>query len=134
MVNRILVDTSALIALLDADDPRHAVTVEAFAGMRDANLVTHGYVVAESLAVTRRRFGWDGVRALFDDLLPIIDTIAIDQDLHTAAVDAYRRADPSSVSFVDRVSLHVIRRDGIDTVFALDPDLASPGVTLLPSD
>jgi predicted nucleic acid-binding protein len=134
VVSRVLVDTSALIALLDGDDPRHPAAVTALASLRDAELVTHGYVVAESIAVVRRRFGWAGVRTLIDDLLPIVDTVPVDAVLHGRALDAYRRAEAPSVSFVDRVSLDLMQREGIDTVFALDPDLASPGVTLLPHD
>jgi predicted nucleic acid-binding protein len=134
VVSRVLVDTSALSALLDGDDPRHPAAVTALASLRDVELVTHGYVVAESIAVTRRRFGWAGVRTLIDDLLPIMATVAVDAELHAQALGAYRGAQPSSVSFVDRVSLDLIQREGIEMVFALDPDLASPGVTLLPRD
>lgn len=132
-MTRVLVDTSALIAVLDADDPRHGAVIEALVSLIDADLLTHGYVVAESIAVTRRRFGWPGVRTLIDDLMPIVDTVAVDQELHVAALDAYREAE-TSTSFVDRVSLELMRREGIDTVFALDPDLALPGVTVLPGD
>jgi len=51
------VDTSALIALLDRADPRHEAVRSTFLDLADRELVTHGYVVAETLAVARRRFG-----------------------------------------------------------------------------
>ena len=50
-MSRILVDTSALLALLDADDARHVLVRATFADRPDDDLVTHGYVIAESIAV-----------------------------------------------------------------------------------
>ncbi|MBI3746887.1 MAG: PIN domain-containing protein [Chloroflexi bacterium] len=130
-MSRVFVDTSALLALLDADDPRQPDVVAAFAAHRDDEL-THGDAVAESLAVARRRFGVEGTVALLDDVLPPIALLHVDPELHEAARQAYRTAQPSATSFVDRVSLAVIARDGIAAALALDPDLAAPGLTLSP--
>jgi hypothetical protein len=52
----------------------HAAVRAAFAEMADVDLVTHGYVVAESLAVVLRRFGVDGAIALLDDILPVVES------------------------------------------------------------
>jgi predicted nucleic acid-binding protein len=131
-VSRLFVDTSALLTLLDRADPRHPVTKDAFAGMALDDLLTHGYVVAESIAVARRRFGVDGVIALLDDLLPILELVPVDPALHAAAQARYRSALPSGTSFVDQVSLAVIARERVDAVFALDADLGSTGVKLVP--
>lgn len=132
MVSRIFVDTSALLALIDADDPRQADVRAEFAARRDDELVTHGYVVAESLAVARRRFGVEGTVTLLDDVLPPIALLPVDAKLHEAAQQAYRASLPSATSFVDRVSLAVIEREGISAALAIDPDLSLPGLTLLP--
>jgi len=131
-VSRVFVDTSALLALLDGADARHEATKAAFADMVLDDLITHGYVVAESIAVARRRFGVDGVVALLDDLLPIVDLVPVDAGLHAAALTRYRAALPSGTSFVDQVSLAVIARERVDAVFALDDDLAAAGVRLVP--
>lgn len=133
-MSRVFVDTSALLALIDADDPRQAEVTASFAEHRDDELVTHGYVVAESLAVVRRRFGVEGTVTLLDDVLPPIALLPVDPELHQAVQHAYRASLPSATSFVDQVSLAVIARDGISAVLALDPDLASPGVSLLPGE
>ena len=132
MVSRVFVDTSALLAFLDADDPRHEATRSAFRDLADHELVTHGYVVAESIAVTRRRFGVEGAIALLDDLLPVISLLPVDIELHTTAQARYRASLPSATSFVDQVSLVVIEREAIDTVLALDPDFAAAGVAVMP--
>lgn|GEM_PF-1424696 len=131
-MSRVLVDSSALLTLLDGDDPRQEATRAAFADRRDDELVTHGYVVAESLAVARRRFGPAATASLIDDLLPSISVIAIDTTLHAEALRAYRASLPSGTSFVDQVSLALIEREGITTVLALDPDLARGGATVVP--
>jgi predicted nucleic acid-binding protein len=131
-VRRIFVDTSALLAHLDADDPRHPAVRTTFASLQGDELVTHGYVVAESLAVARRRLGLDGVRILLDDILPAIDLLSVAPALHAEAQRRYRAALPTGTSFVDHVSLAVIEREGIGIVFALDPDLAVGRASLIP--
>lgn len=133
MVGRVFVDTSALVTLLDRDDPRHGDTRAAFADLADAELVTHGYVIAETIAVCRRRFGVDATMTVIDDLLPVIDLLPVDPTTHGAALARYRASLPSGTSFVDQVSLEVIERDEITAAFALDPDLARPGVMLIPA-
>lgn len=131
-MTRTFVDTSALIALLDADDPRHGPVRTAFADHREDEFVTHGYVVAESLAVVRRRLGVDAAIALLDDVLPTIGLLAVDNDLHAEALRQYRAALPSATSFVDRVSLALIERESIPTALVLDPDFATAGLETIP--
>jgi predicted nucleic acid-binding protein len=131
-VSRILVDTSALLALLDADDPRQESVRAAFAEHPDDELITHGYIVAESIAVARRRLGIDAVTALLDDVLPAIAVLPVDPAAHTTAQARYRASLPSGVSFVDQVSFVVIEREAIDTAIVLDADFVRPGLTVIP--
>ena len=133
-MTRVFVDTSALVVLLDRDDARHEATAAAFDGLADADLVTHGYVIAETIAVVRRRLGVEGLTALIDGLLPAIEVLAVEPGSHQAALDRYRRSLPTGTSFVDSVSLDMIRDHDLSVVFALDPDLATPGVTILPAE
>lgn len=131
-MTRVFVDTSALLALLDRADQRHAAVRDAFAGLRDAELLTHGYVVAESLAVARRRFGVDGAIALLDDVLPVVGILPVEPELHLRVQRSYRQTLPSSVSFVDRVSFAVIERDALDAALATDADFHAAGVPVVP--
>jgi predicted nucleic acid-binding protein len=127
-VTRVFVDTSALIALLDRADPLNPAVRAAFAEMADVDLVTHGYVVAESLAVVRRRFGVDGAIALLDDILPVVEIVAVEPELHRRVQAQYRHSLPSGISFVDQVSFAVVERDALDAAlrsygfYAADPD------------
>jgi predicted nucleic acid-binding protein len=132
VVTRILVDTSVLMALLDADDPRQALVRATFAEHAADDFVTHGYVIAESIAVARRRFGVDGAIALLDDVLPAIETLDVDRATYATALTRYRSSLPSGVSFVDQVSLAVLEREGIDVAFVLDSDFQRSGISVLP--
>jgi len=127
-----LVDTSALIALLDRADPMHGQVRAAFEELAGAELITHGFVVAETVAVVRRRFGVEGVVVLIDDLLPACDILAFPPDLASSALASYRESLPSGTSYVDQVSLGLMQQEGIREALALDLDLAANGVRLLP--
>ena len=131
-MTRILVDTSALLALLDADDPRQSLVRATFADRPDDDLVTHGYIVAESIAVARRRLGVEGVVTLLDDVLPAIDVLEVDRATHATAQTRYRSSLPSGLSFVDQVTLAVLEREGIQVALVLDSDFARPDITVLP--
>jgi predicted nucleic acid-binding protein len=131
-VTRVLVDTSAVVAFLDADDPRHADVVATFEALASEELVTHGYVIAELLAVTRRRLGVDATIALLDDVLPTIELLPVDAPLHAQAQQRYRASLPSGKSFVDHVSFTVMEREGIATAFVLDAGFAATGVQMVP--
>jgi predicted nucleic acid-binding protein len=133
LVTRVLVDTSALMAFLDADDPRHHAVVATFQELEHDELLTHGYVVAESLAVVRRRLGLDATITLLDDILPAVQVVAVDAAVHARAQTQYRASLPSGVSFVDQVTIAIIEREAITTAFALDADLGVAGLRLLPS-
>ena len=127
-MSRVFVDSSALLALLDADDPQQPAVKRAFAEHEDDELVTHGYVVAESLAVARRRFGVEGTITLLDDVLPAIRLLPVDVEQHAEAQRRYRASLPSGTSFVDRVSLRLMEREGIQVALTTDPDLTPPGL------
>jgi predicted nucleic acid-binding protein len=128
----LFVDTSGILALVDRDDPAHAGTVEAFALGYSEPLLTHTYVVVETLAVARRRFGATVAADLIDRVLPALEVAAVDMELHEAAVAAFREAAESSVSLVDRTSFAFMRREGIKRAIALDIDFRTAGFETLP--
>lgn len=125
---RIFVDTSALLALLDEDDLHHREASELFRGAieQSAHLLTHNYILVEALTLARRRLGSAAADRLADAYLPVLTTIWIDEPLHRAALAA-QRATGSSVSFVDRVSFEVMRREGIQQALAFDTDFETAG-------
>ena len=131
---RILVDTSALYALLDRDDANHADAERSFADLRRraSELVTHNYVLVEAAALVHRRLGPAATRALLEDLLLPVEVIWVDRDLHRRAESALLAAARRRLSLVDWTSFEVMRRLGVRSAFAFDRDFAAEGFALIP--
>ena len=129
---KVFVDTSALFALVDEDDPMHRAAVQTLADLRGfAQLVTHNYVVIETTTLVRRRLGRNAEEHLLDALLPIVDTIWVDDGLHRASVAAYRAAGrPGSI--VDHTCFEFMRAEGITYAWAYDLDFEREGFGLPP--
>jgi len=129
----VLVDTSALFALLDDDDPEHTRAAETFSSLREHSerLRTHSYVVSESAALVQRRLPARAVTALFERLLPVVDALFVDEAMHRAAVAALLASMPTRVSLVDFVSFEMMRTAGIDRAFAFDGDFERAGFATL---
>lgn len=127
----VFVDTSALYALLDEADARHAEASDLLRRLRGTELVTHGFVVVETCALVGRRLPWPASERLIDGLLPVIDVRSVGDDLHRAAVDAYRQSRSARISLVDHASFALMRSLGIVRAFAFDDDFAREGFELI---
>ena len=127
----VVVDTSAIFALLDRRDAHHGSAVAFWMDPDDEDLVTHAYVVVESVALIRARLGPAAVVALVDDLLPAIRVEMVDRPLHDASLADHRRIG-GGTSLVDRVTLAFAARHGIERAFAFDADLAGAGLVTSP--
>ncbi len=129
----IFVDTSAIYALASAHDSRHREARRSFDALlrTERPLVTHSYVLSESMALLQHRLGRD-VALTFAIEARGFDVEWVDDHLHRAAVDALRYA-PAGVSLVDQVSFLVMRRRGIGDAFAFDEDFARAGFRLYAS-
>lgn len=129
----LFVDTSGVLALMNRDDPLHDGVVAAFALGHSEALATHAYVVVETLAVARRRFGASVAADIVDRVLPAIDVAAVDALLHAEALGEFRASIESSVSLVDRTSFAFMRREGITRAIAIDSDFQTAGFQTLPA-
>lgn len=131
----IFVDTSALIAFLDADQPRHAEVIDTWdrAIADEKALFTSNYVLVESFALVQRRLGLEALRALADVLVPMLRVVWVDEELHAAAVASLLTAGRRKLSLVDCTSFELMRRRGLAEALALDDDFARQGFRRLPS-
>lgn len=127
------VDTSALYALVDADDDNHGAAARQFALLEGTVLLTHNYVLVETIALVQRRLGMAVLRRFLGDLAPVVQLDWVDEDLHAGAASALAAGGQRHVSFVDRVSFEVMRRRGLGTAFAFDDDFATEGFVVVPS-
>ena len=133
MTGAVFVDTSALYAVLDADDAHHPAARAGWDRLLDAladttaEAVTHGSVVVETSALVQRRLGLPALRALHDEVLPLLAITWVADDLHRRAVAALLAAGRRDVSLVDWTSFQHMRDAGITTAFAFDDDFAAQG-------
>lgn len=128
----VLVDTSALVAVLVATDPDHEVADRAWRWLLGSGigLRTHSYVVVETTALVQRRHGLEAARSLHLDILPVISVRYVDPDLHRRAVTALLAAGRRAVSLVDWTSFELMREEGITEAFAFDEDFMEQGFRL----
>lgn len=130
----VYVDTSALYAVVVADDPDHE---RAAAGLRDLcdrdeRLLTTSYVLVETSALLQARVGLGAVRTLHERLRPLLDPLWVDAELHDAALTALLAAGRRGLSLVDWVGFTLMRQRAIGSAFALDDDFAEAGFVLIP--
>ena len=125
----VFVDTSAFIAVLDADSTDHETARRTWADLlqRDVVLLTTNYVLVESLALIQRRLGIEATRAFQEDIVPILSVEWLDAAMHHAAVAALLIAGRRQLSLVDCASFQTMRRRGIGTAFTLDRHFAEQG-------
>lgn len=129
MTTQVLVDTSALLAILDADDRNHRLAREIWTDLlaREARLLCTNYVLVETFALVQHRLGVQAARALQEDILPVIEVAWVDETTHQAAVSALLTAGRRDLSLVDCVSFEVMRRLGLETAFTFDRHFAEQG-------
>lgn len=131
---RVFCDTSGLLALLDADEARHPEAVRILEGLAadQASLVTHNYVLVETIALVDRRLGRASLARLLDGLLPVIEVVWVDRSRHDAALAAHRASSGRS-SLVDQVSFALMRDLALEHAFAFDDDFSAEGFRPLAS-
>ncbi len=128
------VDTSGLYAVLDRDDGFHQRAATSWRSLVEQNaaLLTQSYVLLELVALAQRRLGMDAVRALSDDLLPLVRVVWVDEALHEMGMTALRAAAERDISLVDWISFEVMRQRGVAQAFGFDSHFRDHGFTLLP--
>ena len=130
----IFVDTSALYAILDADDENHESAKRLWVDLitQEARLVCSNYVLVETFALVQHRLGMEAVRTLQEDILPILHIEWVDEPTHRAGGTAMLIAARRKLSLVDCVSFEVMRQLGIRTAFAFDPHFEEQGFERIP--
>ena len=128
----ILVDTSALVALVEPDDRHHAPASRYASSLRPEQLMTHNYVAVEAVSLVQRRLGDRAARDLVTSWLAALDVRWVTREIHAAAVAALLVGSRRQVSLVDFVSFEVMRRSGIRQAFAFDPDFERAGFQVVP--
>ncbi len=129
LVAVVYVDTSAFLAVLDADDRCHRQAAAVWEKLlrSEARLVCSSYVLIETCALVQRRLGIDALRLFHEDVYPVLDVHWVDSFLHGAGVDALLTAGRKHLSLVDCISFALMRRLGIKKAFAFDAHFVEQG-------
>ncbi|MCK9462662.1 MAG: PIN domain-containing protein [Proteobacteria bacterium] len=129
----VFVDTSALLALLVADDTNHQAAKSAFDSLsrEQARLFTTSYVLVETYALLGRRHGRDAAQRFRNDFAPLLDVVWVGTELHEAGLDGCLGSPARSLSLVDAVSFAALRARGAHRAFAFDRHFATAGFELV---
>ena len=131
----VFLDTSALYALFDGDDSRHATAAQTWEELlrSESPLHTSSYALVELSALLQSRLGIGAVDALGTYVLPWVSVLWIDQDLHAQAVAGLLAARRRDLSLVDCAAFAAMRRLGLRRVFTFDGHFAEQGFILFPA-
>jgi predicted nucleic acid-binding protein len=129
----VFVDTSALLAVLDADDAFHPPARRIWEDLlqRAEDLFCTSYVLVECFALVQHRLGISAVRVLVEDMLPVIRVHWVAPEEHQEGVSALLTTGRRDLSLVDCVSFQSMRRLGVPHAFAFDQDFVEQGFQVL---
>jgi predicted nucleic acid-binding protein len=129
-----LLDTSGILPFIDEKDPDHQRLVNTIRMLlRDGEeLVTHNYIIVESLALVGNRYGLQMVRRVEANVVPLLTIEWVDPTLHATAMGMLLVANQRRLSLVDCVSFAVMRQRGITTAIAIDRHFEEQGFRCLP--
>lgn len=130
---RVLLDTSAMIALVLQQDVHHRRAREFLRG-RGLQLTTNSVLVAEYYTHLQRRFGFAKAISGYDQMhrLGTVTVFEWPADRDIATYDTLRTFAGVPLSYADASLITLGRELGIDTVFGFDSDFRLAGFTVLP--
>lgn len=127
----IFLDTSAIYAWADTADPNHRTALRRLQAILESReeLLTHNYVLVESIALLQARLGlMAAVKLAKDSSVFVIEWV--DDELHASGIRELERSRRRRISLVDHISFLVMKRRGVATAFAFDPDYETAGFRL----
>lgn len=129
----LFVDTSAFLAVLNADDEhyREAKNIWIKCLQNEDTLMCSSYVLLETLALLHSRLGLEAVRVFHEDIFPLLKVIWVDFFIHNQAVNALLIAGRKNLSLVDCTSFYLMREQKIKHAFTFNRDFAEQGFDLL---
>src|ERR1700676_1001059 len=99
----VFVDTSGLYAVFDRDDANHRTAKIAWVEwLREgAVLLTNNYVLLETASLLQHRIGVAAVRALHEEVTPLLVVDWVSEELYRAGMEAMLVAGRRKLSLVD---------------------------------
>jgi predicted nucleic acid-binding protein len=131
---KMLVDTSALLALVFRDDRHHEAAVAVVRTRPDARFLLTELIVAEVATRVRARGGAAQAVAVARDLLRSrrYEVVFADVDLVEGALARMARFADKRLSLTDCASFELMERLGLAAAFAFDRDFRDCGYATIP--
>lgn len=126
---RVLLDTSALLAVLVHNDDMHKkarATFELLVTVKTEFCIT-SYILLESLSLLQARVGLQAARRFYHDFLPIFTIHWVNAELHDKAFRRLELRGRRDLSLVDCTSFVWMEEAGILHAFAYDEHFSREG-------
>ena len=134
MANRIFVDTSFVLALLNERDQYHQQAEALSFKFEESFLITTVAVLLEignALAKDFRKEATAVIKLLRNS--DKVEVVQIDERLLEKALDIYEKYDDQTWGLVDCISFIVMGERGLTEVLTFDPDFTKAGFTVVTS-
>jgi len=131
----IFIDTSAFLAVLNANDQFHLNARQAWDEILTSNatLFSSNYILIETIALLQNRFGIEAVRLFERDILPVVELIWVNETIHKQGMSALLAANRRVLSLVDCTSFEIMRFTGLELALTFDPHFHEQGFNILPA-
>jgi len=125
----VYVDTSAFLAVLDADDKNHEQAKKVWKELltSEVSLICSSYVLVETYALVQNRLGIEATRVFHEDIYHLLQIEWVEKSLHMYGINSVLIANRRSLSLVDCVSFVIMRKMGIKKVFTFDTHFVEQG-------
>jgi len=131
---KVFIDTSALISIIDQDQPAHVEASALWESLCEAHegLLTSNYVLVETFAIVQKRFGLSVARALHERIAPVLQVVWVTPELHDRAWGHVLAEGSRQLSLIDTVSFDIIEREEATHVLSFDKHFVDRGFRLPP--
>ncbi len=132
----IFVDTSAFLAVMNANDEEHRRAKEFWQQLLSSpeQIVCTNYIVVETFTLLQRHYGVDVARKFQENIYPVLTIEWVDDLYHQAGAATLLATPRRTLSLVDCASFEVMRLLGIKRVFCFDDQFLEQGFECLPVD
>ncbi len=131
----IFIDTTAFLAVLNANDRFYQPAQNAWSGIITSGsfLFTSNYVILETTALLQRRFGIEALRLFESEILPLVEIAWVDEIIHRQGMSALLVANRRDLSLVDCTSFEMMRQRNLDRAFTFDIHFREQGFEVIPT-
>ena len=130
----IYIDTSAFLAVLDADDKNHPSAKKVWESLltEEQPLSCSDYILVETIAIMQNRLGIEAVRSFHENIFPLLTISWSEEAVYLTGLSNVLIAARRKLSLVDCISFEIMRRHGIRTVFTFDKHFKEQGFDCIP--